>query len=177
MKIYDGRPADFSSRDAVEQNTYEVLENLGISYQRVDHPAAYTMEDCAAVDEAFGTELCKNLFLCNRQETQFYLLLMPGAKNFRTKDLSAQLGVSRLSFANENHLMDLLGVKPGSVSVMGLINDMDSRVRLVIDRDVLASEYICCHPCRNTSSIKIKTSDIIFKFLPFVHHNFTEIEL
>ena len=121
--------------------------------------------------------ICKNLFLCNRQQTNFYLLMMPGDKPFKTKDLSAQLGVSRLSFASEEHMLELLDVLPGSVSVMGLMNDPENRVRLVIDREVLEEEYVGCHPCKNTSSIKLRTSDLLEKFLPAVHHTPTVVTL
>ena len=158
--LYDGRPADCAGRDAVEIACYDFLDGLGVRYQRADHSETPSIEACGAVECMLGIEICKNLFLCNRQKTQFTLLLMPGAKPFRTKELSAQLGCSRLSFADAAHMREYLGVTPGSVSVLGLLNDPENRVRLVIDRDALAHEYFGCHPCRNTSSLRIATADL-----------------
>jgi Uncharacterized conserved protein len=149
---------------------YDLLERLGISYGRLDHEAAGHVEFCDEVGKILGVEICKNLFLCNRQKTGFYLLMMPGGKEFHTKDLSRQIGSSRLSFADAGSMEKLLNVTPGSVSVMGLMNDTDNRVQLLIDRDVAQSDYVGCHPCVNTSSLKIKTADLLQNFLPFVGH-------
>ena len=110
--------------------------------------------------------ICKNLFLCNRQQTNFYLLIMPGDKPFKTKELSKQMGVSRLSFANEDFMARFLDIHPGSVSVLGLMNDRERRVQLVIDEDVLKEEYFGCHPCENTSSIRFFTKDLTDVILP-----------
>ncbi len=170
MEVYEGRPKSCAGRWEQETRTYDLLDRLGIGYLRTDHAPAATMEVCGVLDEALDALICKNLFLCNRQQTAFYLLMMPGNKPFRTRDLSGQLGVSRLSFAGEEHMARYLGLQPGSVSVMGLMNDTDNRVRLLMDEEVLAEEYIGCHPCRNTSSIKLKTTDLLKKFLPAVHH-------
>lgn len=160
-----------------ELRTYVLLDEIKVPYTRIDHAPAMTMEACGDVDKALGTQMCKNLFLCNRQQTVFYLLLIPGAKKFRTKTLSAQLGCSRLSFADENHMVELLDIHPGSVSVLGLMNDHENRVQLLIDEDLLRDEYIGCHPCVNTSSLKIKLSDILEKFLPAVHHDYRPVVL
>jgi len=153
-----------------EIRVYDLLDSLQIDYQRVDHEAAMNMKVCEAIDAALQATICKNLFLCNRQETNFYLLMMPGTKKFKTKDLSKQLGVSRLSFASETYLEEFLDITPGSVSVVGLMNDRDHRVQLVIDEDVLAGEYIGCHPCINTSSLRIKTQELVEKILPAMGH-------
>lgn len=177
IKLYEGRPIDSSSREDREMRVYEYLDSLGIEYIRVDHAPAMTMEDCKAVDEVLDVVMCKNLFLCNRQKTSFYLLLIPGDKPFRTKEFSAALGISRVSFADESAMEELLGLLPGAVTVMGLMNDLDRDVQLVIDKDVIESEYIGCHPCVNTSSIKVKTADILEKFLPSVKHEPIYIEL
>ena len=134
MEVFSGRPADCAGRDAVEQRSYDLLDRLGIEYLRADHPAALTMEDCVSIGQALDAPVCKNLFLCNRQKTCYYLLLMEGDKPFKTKDLSAQLEIARLSFADEEAMDRLLGVRPGSVSPLGLENDRDKRVQLVIDR-------------------------------------------
>lgn len=160
-----------------EMAVYELLEELEIPYLRVDHEAAATVDDCQGVDEALGIHICKNLFLCNRQKTDFYLLMMPGLKKFKTKELSAQLGVARLSFAEAEYMEEFLNITPGSVSVLGLMNDKEHRVRLLIDRDLLQDEYVGCHPCVNTSSLKLRMTDILEKFLPYVGHAYTAVEL
>ncbi len=159
-----------NERSAVELKTYDVLSALNIPFERIDHEAAMTMEDCQCVEDALGVQACKNLFLRNTQKTRFYLLLLPGDKKFRTKDLSKQLGIARLSFAEEEFMEKYLGIRPGSVTVMGLMNDNEKQVTLLVDRDVYAQEYMGCHPCANTSSIKVKTQDIFEKFLPFTGH-------
>ena len=160
-----------------EMAVYELLEKLEIPYLRVDHGAAATVDDCHDVDEALGIHICKNLFLCNRQKTDFYLLMMPGLKKFKTKELSAQLGVARLSFAEAEYMEAFLNITPGSVSVMGLMNDQEHRVRLLIDRELLQDAYVGCHPCVNTSSLKLRMKDILEKFLPYVGHEYTAVEL
>ena len=177
MQLHQGRPADCSGRREREIRTYDLLDSLGIPYVRTDHEPATTMEVCNVIDAVLDVLICKNLFLCNRQKTDFYLLMMPGDKPFKTKDLSGQLGVARLSFADESFMAELLDLHPGSVRVMGLMNDKENRVRLLIDEDVLQGEYVGCHPCENTSSIKLKTSDLLEKFLPAVHHAPTVVQL
>ncbi len=170
MQLINGRPANTADRLDKEIRVYDLLDELNISYGRIDHAAAMTMEDCAAVDEALDATICKNLLLCNRQCTQFYLLMMPGDKVFKTKDLSAQIGSSRLSFATGEYMEQYLDITPGSLSVLGLMNDKEDRVQLLIDEDVLKGEYFGCHPCINTSSLRIKTTDLLEVFLPYVNH-------
>ena len=177
MELQNGRPADAAGRLEKEIRTYDFLDELGVDYQRVDHEAAFTMEACKEVDEALSVEMCKNLFLCNRQETAFYLLMIPDTKTFHTKDLSAQIGSARLSFAKPEYMEKFLDITPGSVSVMGLMNDTEDQVQLLIDEDVLSGEMIGCHPCINTSSIRFKTSDLIEKILPAMHHSFIQVKL
>lgn len=177
MEVYNGRPADCSGREGCEVRTYDLLDELGISYIRVDHEELMTMEGCREIDGLMKAPACKNLFLCNRQKTQFYLLMMPGEKPFKTKDLSHGLGIARLSFAGEEYMEQFLGLRPGSVSVMGLMNDQENRVQLIIDRDVAAQEYVTCHPCRNTSTISLSTKDLLEKFLPAVHHTPVMVDL
>lgn len=175
-KRYTTVPTD-GHRLPKEMAVYELLDKLNISYEGLNHDVANTMEACELIDEALGVTMCKNLFLRNQQKTTFYLLLMPGNKKFKTKDLSKQLGISRLSFAEPEYMENYLDITPGSVSVLGLMNDKDLEVRLIIDQDVLNAEYIGCHPCINTSSLKIKTNDIIQKFLPHTGHCYTTVEL
>lgn len=177
LTLMEGRPETNEGRFDKEIRTYDFLDSLDISYKRIDHDAANTMEVCADIDETLQATICKNLFLCNRQETDFYLLMMPGDKKFKTRDLSKELSVARLSFANEDYMLKFLDITPGSVSVMGLMNDHDNRVRLVIDEDVLKGEEIGCHPCINTSSIKFKTSDMIEKIIPAMNHDVTVVTL
>ena len=174
---YSGRPADAAARLPKEQRCYDLLDRLGIAYFRVDHDHADTIEACEAVEQVLGEKICKNLFLCNRQQTAFYLLTMPGDKPFHTKDLSAQIGSSRLSFAPPEKMEELLNTHPGSASVMGLLFDTEHRVQLVMDRDVYDAEYFCCHPCDNHGSLKIKTSDLLTKFLPHVGHEPIVVDL
>ena len=170
MELQNGRPADAAGRMEKEIRTYNFLDGLGVDYQRMDHEAAFTMEACKEVDKALGVEMCKNLFLCNRQETTFYLLMIPGDKKFKTKDLSAQIHSSRLSFAKETYMEELLDITPGSVSVLGLMNDREHRVQLLVDRDVLEGDYIGCHPCINTSSLRIRQKDMWEKIVPALEH-------
>ena len=177
MELQNGRPADFAARLPKEQRVYELLDSLGIAYTRVDHEAAMTMEACIAVDQALGTVMCKNLMLCNRQCTDFYLLLMPGDKPFKTSVLSKQIGSSRLSFAGGSYMEQYLDITPGSLSVLGLMNDRENRVRLLIDRDVLSGESIGVHPCINTSSLGLRTADLMEKLIPAMGHEPTMVEL
>ncbi len=168
MELFHGSPADMTGRSDREIRSYKFLDELGIAFDRTDHPdePATSMEVCERVDAILGVHICKNLFLCNRQKTNFYLLIMPGDKPFKTKELSKQMGISRLSFGEEEYMAQFLDLHPGSVSVLGLMNDKDHRVRLVIDEDVLKEEYFGCHPCENTSSIRFATKDLTEKILP-----------
>ena len=166
-----------SGRQPRELRTYDFLNSLSIPYTRIDHPAAMTMEACQEVDKALGVHMCKNLFLCNRQQTDFYLLLMPGEKRFSTREFSHLIGSSRLSFAPEEDLLRLLDLTPGSVSVLGLMNDRDNRVTLYIDDDVLAYDGFGCHPCINTSSLRFSTDDLLHRILPALHHDFHTVHL
>ncbi len=177
MQIYKGRPENTNDRLEKEIRTYDYLDKLGIEYERVDHEAAETMEACNAADEALGIEMCKNLMLCNRQKTAFYLLLMPGDKKFKTKELSSQINSARLSFADADDMVKYLDITPGSLSIMGLINDKENAVKLLLDEDILKDEYIGCHPCINTSSLKILTKDIIETFIPSTNHDYTIVNL
>lgn len=178
LVLYHGRPENTEGRQEREVRVYDFLDQLGIEYWRTDHrQEAYTMEDCVDVDSVLEATICKNLFLCNRQQTKFYLLMMPGDKKFKTKELSKQLGIARLSFADETRMTEFLDIHPGAVSVMGLMNDHENGVNLVVDAEILEGEFLGCHPCVNTSSLKIRTKDIFEKFLPAVHHEFTVVHL
>ena len=177
MILEKGRPQNTSVRLAKENSVYNFLESLKITFNRVDHEPAMTMEICAEIDKVLGATICKNLFLCNRQQTDFYLLMMPNDKPFKTKNLSQQIGSARLSFAEAEHMEKYLDVTPGSVSVLGLMNDVENAVTLLIDEDVLKGEFFGCHPLINTSSLKIKTTDLIEKIIPALGNRFQKVEL
>lgn len=177
MEIYHGRPADADSRLPKEKAVYDLLDELGIQYDRLDHRPMMTIAECDEVDATLGLRICKNLFLCNHQKTDFYLLMMPGTKKFVTKEVSRLIPSPRLSFADESYMEEFLDLTPGSVTVMGLMNDTENRVRLLIDREVAASEYFACHPCINTSSLRLRTRDLLEVFLPYVHHDYQVLDL
>ena len=177
MELYNGRPETTEGRLPREVRTYDYLDNLGIEYMRTDHERADNMEACNKIDAVLGVIICKNLYLCNRQKTSFYLLMMPGDKKFKTKELSAQINSARLSFAEPEDMLKYLDIEPGAVSIMGLMNDKDKQVKLLIDEDVLEGEFIGCHPCVCTSSLKIRTKDIIEKYLPATGHDFVTVHL
>ena len=177
LKLEKGRPVDCTGRLEKEIRTYDFLDKLNIEYERIDHEELNTMAACEEVDKLLGATICKNLFLCNSQKTNFYLLMMPGDKKFITKELSAQIGSARLSFASPEFMERFLDITPGSVSVMGLMNDNDKQVRLLVDEEVLQGEYIGCHPCINTASLKLKTVDLIHKIIPAMKHDITIVKL
>ena len=170
LTLLQGRPDSCAGRLDKEIRCYDLLDKLDMAYQRIDHEAAMTMEACAEIDKVLDATICKNLLLCNRQCTAFYLLLIPGDKVFKTKDLSAQIGSSRLSFASGEYMEQLLDITPGSLSILGLMNDKENRVQLLIDRDVLAGAYIGCHPCINTSSLRLRTDEVLEKLIPAMGH-------
>lgn len=171
MELFKGRPINLIGRLEKEIRVYDLLDQLAIVYERTDHEEANTMEACNEIDAILNVLICKNLFLCNRQKTAFYLLLMPGSKPFKTKELSNQINSARLSFADADSMLKFLNIKPGAVSVMGLMNDIENKVQLLIDEDVLKEEYFGCHPCVSTSSLKMKMDDMINKFLPYISHD------
>lgn len=175
--IYDGRPQNPEGRLEKELRTYDLLDRLGVSYKRLDHDAMPTIEACHDVDKLLGIEICKNLFLRNAQKTAFYLLLLPGTKKFKTAALSKQIGSARLSFAEPEFMEEFLDITPGSVSVLGLMNDKENRVRLLIDKNVLENPSFGCHPCINTSSLRFETKDLLEKILPAIHHQWTVVDL
>ncbi len=170
MELLSGRPANCENRLPREVRCYDLLDSLGISYQRIDHEETNTMEACAAVDEALNATICKNLLLCNRQCTSFYLLMIPGHKPFKTSVFSKLIGSSRLSFAAPEYMERFLDITPGSLSVLGLMNDQKNQVQLVIDEDILKGDFFGCHPCINTSSLRISTKDLTDKIIPAMGH-------
>lgn len=176
MELTQGRPHSTDGRPAKELAVYDLLDRLEIPYQRVDHDAAFTMEACIEVDKLLAPAvMCKNLLLCNTQKTSFYLLMLGCDKKFRTGEISRQIGSARLSFAPPEPMAEFLNITPGSLSVMGLMNDRENRVRLLIDEDILASELVGCHPCVNTASLRLSVRDLLEKLLPAVGHDYTPV--
>ena len=170
MVLVEGRPADCTGRLAKEVRVYDLLDSLGVTYQRIDHEPAMTMEACAEIDRVLDATICKNLLLCNRQCTSFYLLMLPGEKSFKTSTFSKTIGSSRLSFADPQYMEEFLDITPGSLSVLGLMNDKNHRVQLLIDADVLKTESLGCHPCINTSTLRLRTADLMDKLIPAMAH-------
>ena len=177
MELQKGRSTDESGRLSKEIRVYDFLDKLNVEYYRIDHEPAYTMEVCQEIDKSLEATICKNLFLCNRQKTDFYLLLIPGDKVFKTKELSHQIGSARLSFGEPSFMEEFLDITPGAASILGLMNDIENRVRLLVDEDVLKGEYLGCHPCENTSSLKLRTGDVFGKILEAMHHDMTVVKL
>ena len=177
MKLEQGKPADWENRKDNERRVYEFLDGLGIDYQRIDHEATQTMEACAKIDALLQAPTCKNLLLCNRQHTAYYMLLLPGSKSFKTSVLSKLIGSSRLSFASGEDMERLLTITPGSLTVLGLMNDPDQKVSLLIDREVLEGELFGCHPCQNTTSLRFSVKDLKEKILPALKHEPTLVDL
>lgn len=170
MELQQGRPADCSGRLPKEIRVYDFLDRLGIGYQRLDHEAVMTMDACVDIDAAMGTELCKNLLLGDHRHTQFFLLMLPGKKTVKATALAKQIGAPRLHFADGCYMEQFLDITPGSLSVLGLMNDRDNRVQLLIDRELLNAEFLSCHPNINTSSLKIRMTDFLEKILPAMGH-------
>ena len=178
IKIYNGRPTEGNEyRTADETAVYDFLDRTGVEYTTLCHPAAFTMEECEAVRKAIGAPVFKNLFLTNKQQTLFFLLMIPADKPFKTKYLSSQLGCARLSFASSEIMMDLLHIAPGAVSPLGLIHDKECRVQLIVDRDLSATGHYACHPCVNTASVALSLTDLLEKVVPATGHTFTWVNL
>lgn len=174
--LYSSKP-DAANRLPKEMASYELLEQLNIPFFRVDHDPAATTDACADIEAVLGIEICKNLFLRTQNKTEFYLLMMPGQKKFVTKEVSKQIGTSRLSFAEAEFMEEYLNITPGSVSVLGLMNDTGHNIRLLMDREIAEAEYFGCHPCINTSTLKIKVRDLLDKFLPSTGHKPVIVDL
>ena len=162
MELVEGRPK--------EERVYDLLDQLNIDYQRIDHEEANTMEVCLEIEKSLKSTICKNLFLVNSNKSQYYLLMLKENKKFKTKMISKQINSSRLSFGSDEKMLEYLDITPGSVSLLGLMNDHDFKVQLLMDKDLLQDEYLGCHPCINTSSLRIKMKDVFEKIIPSLHH-------
>lgn len=174
-ELYEGRPVDRKS--PTEEKVYDFLIKSGISFQCIEHTAADTIEDCHLIENYIGAKICKNLFLKNSAATQYYLLLMNGDTKFDSKVISHQINSTRLSFSTPENMLKYLGVEPGSASVLGLINDTDSKIILLVDSKLFDDEFFCCHPCKNTSTLRFRTADIFNKFIPLTEHTYTVVNL
>ena len=168
MELVEGRPKD--KRIDKEERVYDLLDQLNIDYQRLDHQEANTMEVCLEIEKSLKSTICKNLFLVNSNKSQYYLLMLKENKKFKTKVISKQINSSRLSFGSDEKMLEYLDITPGSVSLLGLMNDHDLKVQLLMDKDLLQDEYLGCHPCINTSSLRIKMKDVFEKIIPSLHH-------
>ncbi len=168
MELVEGRPQD--KRIDKEERVYDLLDQLNIDYQRIDHEEANTMEVCLEIEKSLKSTICKNLFLVNSNKSQYYLLILKENKKFKTKVISKQINSSRLSFGSDEKMLEYLDITPGSVSLLGLMNDHDFKVQLLMDKDLLQDEYLGCHPCINTSSLRIKMKDVFEKIIPSLHH-------
>lgn len=161
----------------IKDKVIEILKENNIDFEVFNHEAFVSMDQYEVIEGKIGCKIPKNLFLCNRQETVFYLLIMPGDKIFKTKDISAQINSSRLSFGNKDYLNKLLSCYKGSTSVLGLLFDKENRVNLLIDEDILKEEYLGFHPCDNNFTIKIKKEDLISKIIPLTKHDYKIVNL
>ena len=158
-----------------QRKVYAVLERLGIPVERIDNDPAVTMEDCEAVDAALGVPTVKTLLLCNRQQTMFYLYVMPGDKPFSTKDFGAALQISRVSFAPAEKLREFLGTEVGATTPLSLVADPDKRVRLIIDKAAVAPEAIGFPDGTTTCYMRMRTTDLLGLFIPAAGHEPTFI--
>ena len=170
MELYNGRPESNEGRLEKEIKVYDFLDEIGVPFVRVDHEVVMTIEACKGIDETLGITINKNLFLCNRQETEFFLLLMIEDKPFKTKDVSKTIGKARLSFGKDEKLFEYLQCRGGSISPMGLLFDKDNDVNLIIDEELLKFPEFCVHPCDNSGSLAIKTEDFLKVFLRKTGH-------
>lgn len=175
MELVEGRPKD--KRIDKEERVYDLLDQLNIDYQRIDHEEANTMEVCLEIEKSLKSTICKNLFLVNSNKSQYYLLMLKENKKFKTKMISKQINSSRLSFGSDEKMLEYLDITPGSVSLLGLMNDHDFKVQLLMDKDLLQDEYLGCHPCINTSSLRIKMKDVFEKIIPSLHHEAIFVEV
>ncbi len=176
-RVETGVPSNLDDRGKEEQAVYRLLTKLNIPFIRADHEALFSRDGYEEISKAIGAMVCKNLFLANRQQTEFYLLRMPGDKKFKTKELSNQIHSSRLSFGNQEALEKYLHAEKGYCSILDLRNDTENKVKLLIDKDLLEKESVGVHPCINTSSLAIQWKDLLEVFLPGIHHSYQLVTL
>lgn len=175
-RLFEGRPEN-DAMSINEKTVYDFLDKSGVEYSTLTHPSAFTMEECRKVRDYIQAPVFKNLFLTNKQQTKFYLLVMPAGKAFKTKYLSAQIQGSRLSFASAQFMEHYLGVKPGAVSPLGLIFDRDREVTVLFDNELKCEDKFACHPCVNTASVVMRLSEMIDIIIPFTNHDIKWVDL
>ncbi len=173
--IFTTSPKEYKNK--LQEKVYRTLDELSISYERVETDEAITMEDCIEIDKKLNMKMVKTLFLCNRQETNFYLYITTGDKKFNSKKFSQELEISRVSFAKEEKMNEMLGTKIGAATIFSSLIDNDFKVQIVIDKDVLNEKYYGCSDGTTTGYMKIKTDDIINKVLPYSKHKEIIIEM
>ncbi|MBV7276096.1 prolyl-tRNA synthetase associated domain-containing protein [Clostridium sp. PL3] len=166
--IYTTAPSEFKTE--LQEKTYHTLNDLHIPFERVDTDEAITMEDCVQIDKKLDMKMVKTLFLCNRQQTAFYLFITVGDKPFKSKEFSNALGVARVSFAPADLMEKMLGTKIGAATVFSAMLDKDNAVQIVFDKDITHEEWYGCSDGTTTGYMKIKTAQIIHDFLPYVKH-------
>lgn len=156
----------------IKNKIFGILNDANIDFFTMEHPAIMTVNEGVKIANSLDVPASKCLLLCDRHK-HYYLLMALGEKRLDMKALAVELRCTRLSFASEEDMIKLIGAFPGAVSVMGLANDIDNNVTFILDNEIMECEYVCCHPCVNTCSIKLKTLDLLNKFLPFIHHGYT----
>ena len=154
-EVMTSAPQD--ERGALETKTYQELERLNIKYERVDNDTVEAMEECVEISKKLGAEIRKTIVVCNRQKTQFFLVILPANKRFDSKLFAAMMHTARVSFASP-------------ASVMGILNDPEGKVKVVIDKAVADAEWFACNPGANTSHLRFKTKQLINNFLPAEKH-------
>ncbi len=174
-KVFDGAPED--KRGELETKVYAEFKELGIDFKRVDNDEAISMEECVEISNTWGAEIRRTVVVCNRQTTNYYLVVMPADKRFDTKTFAHNMECARVSFASEEDMIKILGVSHGNASVVSILNDKDNMVQVVLDKDVADDEYFACNVGINTTHIMFKTDDLINKFLVKEEHNPKIIEL
>ncbi len=174
-EITNELPQEFANE--LEKEVYGKLNELNISFDRVDNDVVESMEECLEIDKKLGTEIRKTIIVCNEKKTQFYLIVLPSEKRFDSKEFRNKMECSRVSFAKVEDMERVLGVLPGSATVMSVIKDNDNIVQVVIDKEVADEEFFGCNTGANTRHIKIKTKDLIDVILPNLNHEPKIIEL
>lgn len=157
-------------RGALETKVYQELERLNISYERVDNDTVETMEECVEISEKLGAEIRKTIVCCNRQKTEFFLVVLPASKRFDSKLFAAMMRTARVSFASAEDMESLIGLTPGEASVMGILNDPEAKIKVVVDKAVADAEWFACNPGANTTHIRFKTKQLLDTFLPAENH-------
>lgn len=155
----------------LQKRIYETLIRLDIHFRRIDTDPGITMEDCRHIDKALDAKTVKTLFLCNRQQTLFYIYVTRADKPFVTKDFGRALDIPRVSFASAEKLMEIAGTEPGAATALCACLDSAREIAFVFDGDVLSNEYYCCTDGTATCFVKFRTADLLEKFFPACGHD------